>query len=302
MKGRGPTEAWVELPSRTRIFVRREGRGEPVVLLHGIAHSAAAWSHVTPALAERHEVIALDLPGCGRSDKPTTDYSVGSQAAAVRYALDSLGLDLVTIVGHSLGGGIAMMLAYQYPERVGRLGLVSSAGFGHDLHPLFRIATIPMLPDRAMRVLFHPAARLPRNLAGRLLSRAAGDPFFVDPGAYRTEFEALLKGLEDPAAQRAFTATLRSASHLGGQAISALDRIGAARFPVLIVWGQEDRVFPVEHALRASAAVHKARLVVLDGCGHFPQIEATERFTAVLLGWLGETKATRTYRPRPAVA
>jgi len=267
------------------------------VLLHGIAHSSEAWASVIPALARRYEVVAIDLPGCGRSDKPETDYSIGAQAAAVRYALDALGLDLVTVVGHSLGGGIAMMLAYQYPERVGRLGLVSSAGFGRDLHPLFRAATIPVVPRYAMRVIFHPLVRRGRNIAGQLLSRAAGDPFFVNPSAYRREFEALLEGLEDPAAQRAFTATLRSASHLGGQAISALDRIGSARFPVLIVWGRADRVFPVAHAHHAAKVVPDARLVILDDCGHFPQIEATKEFTKLLLDWLDNTQPVRTYRP-----
>ena len=291
------SESWVELPSRTRVYISRRGSGDPVVLLHGIAHSSDAWAGVIPALARRHEVVAIDLPGCGRSDKPDTDYSIGAQAAAVRYALDSLGLDLVTVVGHSLGGGIAMMLAYQYPDRVGRLGLVSSAGFGRDLHPLFRAATIPVLPRYAMRVLFHPGVRRGRNLAGQLLSRAAGDPFFVKPSAYRKEFESLLEGLEDPAAQRAFTATLRSAGHLGGQAISALDRIGSARFPVLIVWGSGDRVFPVDHAHRAAKEVPDARLVILDDCGHFPQIEATREFTKVLLDWLDKTVPMRTYRP-----
>lgn len=291
------SEGWVELPNGTRVFISRYGSGDPVVLLHGIAHSSDAWAGVIPALARKYEVVAIDLPGCGRSDKPQTDYSIGAQAAAVRFALDSLGLGLVTLVGHSFGGGIAMMMAYQYPERVGRLGLVSSAGFGRDLHPLFRVASLPVAPRYAMRVLFHPVVRPGRNLVGQLLSRAAGDPFFVEPSKYRKEFHLLLKGLEDPAAQRAFTATLRSASHLGGQAISALDRIGSARFPVLIVWGRADRVFPVEHAFRAAKEVPQARLVILDGCGHFPQIEATKKFTAALLNWLDNTEPVQTYNP-----
>src|SRR6516225_2774683 len=102
-----PPEGWIGLPWGTRVFVTRQGKGDPIVLLHGIAHSSDAWSRVIPALAQHYEVVALDLPGCGRSDKPETDYSLGAQAVAVRYALDSLGLDLVTVVGHSFGGGIA---------------------------------------------------------------------------------------------------------------------------------------------------------------------------------------------------
>jgi pimeloyl-ACP methyl ester carboxylesterase len=296
-------EGWIELPAGTRIYHRRAGSGEPIVLLHGIAHSSNAWDHVAGELAEHHQVIALDLPGCGRSDKPDTDYSLGAQAAAVRYALDALDLDLVTVIGHSLGGGIAMMLAYLYPERVGRLGLVATAGLGRHLHPLFRIATLPVAPQRVMRVLFHPAVRLPRNAIGGLLSPASADPFFFRPAAHRKEFEELLVGLEDPAAQRAFLATLRSACNVAGQAISALDRIAAARFPVLIVWGREDRVFPLGHALQTAELLPDARLVIIDECGHFPQLEATEAFTSALLDWLGVTRPLRTYTPaRPASA
>jgi pimeloyl-ACP methyl ester carboxylesterase len=289
------SEGFVELPGGSRIFYRRSGKGEPVVLLHGIAHSSKAWERVIPSLADRYEVIALDLPGCGRSDKPDTDYSLGTQAAAVRYVLDQLGLDLVTVIGHSLGGGVAMTLAYQYPERVGRLGLVASAGLGRDLHLLFRAATLPIAPERAMRVLFHPRMRLPRNLLGLAISRALGDPFFHRPKQHRQEFEELLKGLEEPGAQRAFLATLRSASNYAGQSISALDRIGVAEFPVLIVWGKDDRVFPVAHARRAHQELPHARVVIIEHCGHFPQLEATKPFIRALRRWLDETKPLRIY-------
>lgn len=295
------SEGFIELPNGSRIFYRRSGKGEPVVLLHGIAHSSKVWERVIPALEGRNEVIALDLPGCGRSDKPDTDYALGTQAAAVRYVLDRLGLDLVTVIGHSLGGGVAMTLAYQYPERVGRLGLVASAGLGRDLHLLFRVATLPIAPERAMRVLFHPRMRLPRNLLGLALSRAVGDPFFHAPRRHRQEFEELLKGLEEPGAQRAFLATLRSASNYAGQSISALDRIGLAEFPVLIVWGKNDKVFPVAHARRANQELPHARVVVIDNCGHFPQLEATQSFTRTLRRWLDETKPMRIY-PAPRLA
>jgi pimeloyl-ACP methyl ester carboxylesterase len=185
---------------------------------------------------------------------------------------------------------VAMTLAYHYPERVGRLALVSSGGLGKELHAIFRLATLPLVPERVMRGLFHPLARLPRNTVTSLLTRATGDPFFVHPDAHRAELEELLQTMEDPQAQRAFLSMLRSASSIAGQAVSALDRLGLATFPMLIVWGREDGVFPVEHALRAKEAVPQARLVVLDNCGHFPQIEATSEFNATLLDWLAETE------------
>ena len=300
MPDRSDSDGFITLPSNSRVYYTRRGRGEPVVLLHGIAHSSQAWDSVLPALAERYEVVAIDLPGCGRSDKPDTDYSLGAQATAVRYVLDSLGFDLVTVIGHSLGGGIAMTLAYQYPERVGRLGLVATAGLGRDLHPLFRMATLPVAPERVMRVLFNPVVRVPRNLLGIAFSQATGDPFFHNPKRHRREFQELLKGLEEPGAQRAFLSTLRSASNYAGQAISALDRLALAAFPVLIVWGRYDKVFPVEHARRVRTMLPHARIVEIDNCGHFPQLEATRTFTRVLLRWLDETEPLRIYPVRAA--
>jgi pimeloyl-ACP methyl ester carboxylesterase len=283
-------EGWITMPTGARVHYRRAGEGEPILLLHGIAHSCKAWDRVMVPLAERFDVIALDLPGCGMSDKPDTDYSLGSQAVAVRFVLDELGLDVVTAVGHSLGGGVAMTLAYHYPERVGRLALVSSGGLGKELHPIFRMATLPLAPEYVMRGIFHPLARSPRNALTSMLTRATGDPFFHNPEGHRDDMAELLETMEQPEAQRAFLSMLRSASSIAGQAVSALDRLGLAAFPILIVWGRQDHVFPVQHAERAAAVVPEAELLIIEDCGHFPQLEATSTFTHELLSWLARTE------------
>ncbi|MGA7988458.1 MAG: alpha/beta fold hydrolase [Candidatus Dormiibacterota bacterium] len=277
------------LPTGVRIRYRRAGRGDAILLLHGIAHSLRAWDRVIVPLAEHNDVIAVDLPGCGASDKPDTDYSLGSQATAIRYVLESLGLDMVTAIGHSLGGGVAMTLAYQYPELVGRLGLIASGGLGRELHAMFRLASLPLGPAEVMRLAFSPRTRLLR----RLLATQCGAPLFARPHEHREDTIDILRALEDPDARRAFLRMLRSASSIGGQAISALDRIGLALFPVLIVWGRQDGIFPVAHAERAAALIPNARLVVLEECGHFPQIEATAGLLAALTSWLSETKPQR---------
>lgn len=279
-------EAYVTLPTGVRIRYRRAGEGEPVVLLHGIAHSLHAWDRVIVPLAETHDVVAIDLPGCGKSDKPDTDYSLGAQATAIRYVLEYLGLDFVTAIGHSLGGGVAMTLAYQYPERVGRLGLIASGGLGRELHAMFRLASLPLGSEEVMRVMFSPLTRP----LWHLLAPVGGAPLFASPGKYRDDTIAILRALEDADARRAFLRMLRSASSISGQAISALDRIGMALFPVLIVWGRQDAIFPVAHAERAAALIPNARLVVLDQCGHFPQIEATTALLDALTSWLHETE------------
>lgn len=287
------TPGTVTLPHGQRLHYERCGEGEPVILLHGIAHSCRAWDRLIVPLAGHHDVIAIDLPGCGQSDKPDTDYSLGNQAAAVRHVLDALSLDLVTIIGHSLGGGVAMTFSYLYPERTGRLGLISSGGLGRELHLLFRAATLPVIPEQVMRLAFHPRARGARNAVQDLVARTFRDPFFSRRGEHRDEVEELLLPMEDPAAQRAFLGMLRSASNVAGQSVSALDRLALARCPVLILWGRDDAVFPVAHAQHAAELIPHARLVILDGVGHFPQIEATSATVAALMDWLNETQPAR---------
>jgi len=288
---------WVTLPTGSRVYYERAGRrpaGEDaILLLHGIAHSTRAWATTIPALAASHQVIALDLPGCGLSDKPDTDYSLGAQAAAVRYVLDALKVRRVTVVGHSLGGGVGMTFAYTYPERVGRMALVSSGGLGREIHPLFRLATLPLAPEWVMRAVFAPTLRMPRNFVVTGLANTGRSPFYYKGGDHGDEVADLLLPMEDPAAQRAFLGMLRSASNVAGQAISALDRIGAAACPALIIWGRDDAVFPVAHARRAARLVPGSRLEVFPRCGHFPQLEAPGRFVAVLTDWLDTTTPAR---------
>src|SRR5215813_12099940 len=127
-----------------RVSFQVAGSGEQVVvLLHGITSTAQAWREVMPQLAERYTVIAPDMIGHGRSAKPRGDYSLGAYAAGVRDLLALLGFERGTVVGHSLGGGIAMQFSYLFPEYVERLALISSGGLGREVHPLLRAAALP---------------------------------------------------------------------------------------------------------------------------------------------------------------
>src|SRR5688500_3265578 len=121
-----------------RVRFHRAGSGPLVVLLHGIASTADTWAPVAGALARRHTVLAPDLLGHGESAKPRGDYSLGAYASGVRDLLAALGHERATFVGHSLGGGVAMQLAYQFPEHCERLVLVSSGGLGRDIPALLR--------------------------------------------------------------------------------------------------------------------------------------------------------------------
>jgi pimeloyl-ACP methyl ester carboxylesterase len=266
------------------VFYREEGEGSVVVLLHGIAGCSATWDAVLPRLAARHTVVAPDLLGHGESAKPRGDYSLGAYASGVRDLLAVLGHDRVTVVGHSLGGGIAMQFAYQFPEWCERLVLVGSGGLGKEVSPLLRALSAPGAEYVLALLLnsrLHGWARSVGTTVGRVGIR--GDQLM-------TELWNSYSRLTDVRAQRAFFHTIRSVIDPAGQRVSARDRLYlAADMPTLIVWGDKDSVIPVEHAAIAHELIPGSRLEIFEGCGHFVPIEAPERFVGVLEDFLATT-------------
>ncbi len=267
-----------------RIRYRSAGRGPVVLLLHGIAGSAATWDDVLPWLAERYCVVAPDLLGHGGSAKPRGDYSLGAYASSIRDLLSVLGHERATVVGHSLGGGVAMQLAYQHPERCERLVLVSSGGLGREVHAILRAAALP----GAELVLPLLCARGIRNVVdgvagalGRLGLRAAPD---LD------EMWRGFASLADAGGRAAFVHTLRTLVDVGGQRVSAADRLYlAAEVPTLILWGDRDPMIPVAHAHAAHAAIPGSRLELFPDTGHFPHRDDPRRFVRVLVDFMQST-------------
>jgi pimeloyl-ACP methyl ester carboxylesterase len=256
----------------------------PVLLLvHGMAGSSSTWREVMPALAQRYTVIAPDLPGHGESDKPLQDYSLGAQANALRDLLVATGIDRATIVGQSLGGGIAMQLAYQHPQHCERLVLVSSGGLGREVSLLLRALTLPGV-DLLSPVLFPAFVRRAGNAVSGWL-RSAG---LRAPGIEQ-EWRSYVS-LIDPDTRRAFLRTLRAVVDVGGQTVSALDRLSlASLMPALIVWGERDRIIPVAHAHEAHAAMPGSRLVIFEESGHFLHTEEPARFVETLVEFVDTT-------------
>jgi pimeloyl-ACP methyl ester carboxylesterase len=267
------------------VSYRTAGDGpEVVVLVHGITGSADTWAEVIPALAEEFTVVAPDLLGHGHSAKPRGDYSLGAYASGVRDLVAALGHDHATIVGHSLGGGVAMQLAYQFPERCDRLVLVSSGGLGRDVHPLLRAAALPgseFVMPLVCATKLRDAGDAVWGALGRLGLNAGPD------------LEEMWRGyasLADRDAQQAFVHTLRTIVDGGGQRVSATDRLYlAAEVPSLIVWGEADRVIPVEHGIEAHEAIPGSRLVVFEGAGHFPHRSDPDRFIDALIDFVEHT-------------
>ena len=264
---------------------RGGGSGDPILLIHGIAGSCNTFDLVLPELAKHHRVIAPDLLGHGQSAKPRGDYSLGAHAAGLRDLLEVLDLPSATLVGHSMGGGIAMQFAYQFPERTDRLALVCSGGLGPEVTPLLRAATLPgsglflaaVTSDRAKS--FYGTALSPLRKVG--LSTPESFKHILEHAAC----------LQDPDTRRAFVLTARSVLDLRGQRIDARDRLYLAEeMPSLIIWGDRDRLIPVKHAHDAHALLPNSRLEIFGKAGHFPHRDDPRRFCNVLLDFIDQTE------------
>ncbi len=261
-----------------------DGRGPVILLIHGMAGSSRTWTPAARRLAERHTVIAPDLLGHGESAKPAGDYSLGSHASHLRDLLATLGIESATVVGQSLGGGIAMQLAYQYPEIAERLVLVGSGGLGREVSWLLRALTLPGA-EYAAEILF------PRFVVdyGDRLSLFLRDRGIRAPHA--TEIWRAYRSLAEPDTRRAFLRTLRAVVEPGGQAVSATDRLYlAASIPTLIVWGDRDDIIPIEHAYSTHESIPDSRLEIFEGAGHFLHAEEPERFAALIEDFIRTTQ------------
>ncbi|MCU1623821.1 MAG: alpha/beta hydrolase fold protein [Frankiales bacterium] len=257
--------------------------GPVVALVHGIASRAAQWEQVMAILGDRFRVIAPDLLGHGMSAKPRGDYSLGAQACGIRDLLASLGHDRVSLVGHSLGGGIAMQFAYQFPERVERLALVSSGGLGREVSVFLRAATLP----GSELVLPVIAGSWVRS-AGRRLDQAVGR--FVPAGLH----EALVGfgSLGDASTRSAFVHTARSVIDISGQRVDGRDRLYlAADLPLLVVWGAKDAILPVAHGRALAEQLPSARYEEFPRSGHFPHLTEPRRLGELIADWLTTTVA-----------
>nr|WP_242623431.1 alpha/beta hydrolase [Pseudonocardia sediminis] len=267
---------------------RVAGSGPPVVLIHGIGDSSATWEPILPALARHHLVIAPDLLGHGHSDKPRADYSVAAYANGVRDLLGVLGIQRATLIGHSLGGGVAMQFAYQFPDRTERLVLIGSGGAGLEVANVLRAASLPGA-QTVLAALSLPTARWQAGLAVQMLKTLG-----TDLGVDASDLLRIVDALPDATARSAFIRTLRAVVDWRGQVVSMLDRCYLTRgMPTLLVWGARDAVVPVEHGRRAHEAMPGSRLEIFADSGHFPFHTDPARFVGLLEEFLHSTEPAR---------
>lgn len=267
-----------------RAVYRAIGSGPNVVLIHGMINSSRHWEAVAMRLASSYRVIAPDLIGHGDAATPRGDYSLGAHAASIRDMLATIGVERATIVGHSLGGGVAMQFFYQFPQFTERLALISSGGLGEEVSPLLRGAA---LPGSAALLKLATQPRLVGALAaggGRL--RARGNA----AGVQLQAVARALGPLQESGSRRAFLETLRAVIDIQGQRVSARDRLYLlGEMPTLIAWGERDRTIPIAHGIAAAEEIPNCRFETIAGAAHFPNIEAPEALAKILADFLATT-------------
>jgi pimeloyl-ACP methyl ester carboxylesterase len=270
----------VSLHGREVLYLDSGPRGDayPLVMLHGIGASSAAWGPAIGRLTGYGlRTIAIDLPGHGGSSKDRGDYSLAALASVVRDLLDRLEVDRCILVGHSLGGGIALQFAYQFPERVAGLALVSSGGLGEETSRVLRLTAMPG-SGVVMATAFNRRTLGAAEAVARVWRRIR-----PVPNALTEASLARLREIADPGHRNAFLATLRAVVNSSGQRISALPRLAAlADRPTLVVWGSQDHILPMAHGQRAHELLGNNRLEIFAGAGHEPHLEDPDRFADLL--------------------
>ena len=272
-------------------YVVDSGDGPPVLLIHGYGDTADGWRRVIPGLLERNRVIAIDVPPFGRSGDPRAGRLIDFYKPFFPELFDRLGLDRATVIGHSLGGAIALHLTLEHPELVERLGLVAPAGLG-EAPPWWWHALAGY--GRVWKAALSIPSPLTPLLIRQGLTRFLDWRLFHDPRQMRETIDHLVRMHGAP---RDFDRLLAAGrccidSYTG----TLLEDSAAIDVPKWMVWGRHDGLVPSEHAhafrsLHADAEVH-----VFEDCGHYPHIELPSRFNRLLREWMVATGAKRSLR------
>jgi 4,5:9,10-diseco-3-hydroxy-5,9,17-trioxoandrosta-1(10),2-diene-4-oate hydrolase len=275
-----PQDKYITLGSLTARYWQRGDKGSPVILIHGLGASADIWMHNIDALARKHRVYVPDVVGFGKTDKPDTEYTAALFSTFLSDFVKALNIEKPALIGNSLGGGIALQYTLLYPERVDKLVLVDSAGFGFDSPLSLRLVSLPLVGELVTR---------PSRFEAYVYFRHA----MYDPAVLTREFVDTYHKIHSlPGHQTSLLKVIRSLlSFKGGKkemlgpVMNNLQRI---THPTLILWGRNDRVLPVTHAMVGKDVMPNARLHVFDRCGHMPHYEKPEEFNEIVEDFLSE--------------
>ncbi|HTY29421.1 MAG TPA: alpha/beta fold hydrolase [Mycobacterium sp.] len=277
-----------------RVAYLDEGRGEVILLLHGMAGSSQTWRSIIRPLSRTYRVVAPDLLGHGNSAKPRSDYSLGAFAVSLRDLLDELGIAQATIVGHSLGGGVAMQFVYQHPDYCQRLILLNSGGLGPDVGWTLRLLSAP-----GAELIMPIIAPTPVLSVGEKVRSWFAKMGIESPRG--AEIWNAYSSFADAETRQAFLRTLRSVVDYRGQAVSALNRLHVTEMPTMAIWGDQDAIIPVDHAYTVHKTRPDVRLEVLAGVGHFPQVERPTEVADLIDDFITSTAAADIEQPATQV-
>jgi pimeloyl-ACP methyl ester carboxylesterase len=254
------------------------GKGDPLILLHGGGSSIEAWVYNIQALAQHHRVFAFDMVGTGLSDKPAVPYSLDYQLQFLSTFLDTIGIQQASFIGNSMGGSVALMFALASPERVRRLGLVSSFGLGQEID----------LPDRLLAAFPTIARLIPpsRRVIRMVLNSCVYDPKSVPEEWIELNFQRF----HLPGCKEALISLLITNLDFWGirrEVFSPIvQQLEQVEVPTLVVWGKQDSIIPVSHADVAARKIPRSQLHIFEQCGHWAQVEYPEEFNHLVLEFL----------------
>ncbi len=261
----------------TRYWTAGE-KGSAVVLVHGLGGFIENWVHNIDALAQRHRVYAMDLVGFGRSDKTPLTRDLNVLVRFINDFIGTLGIEKASLVGNSLGGGLVLAFALEYPEKVEKLVLIGNAGMGRGVIRGVIFCSLPFIGELLVRPSF-------KRVAG-LWQKIVNDSSLITPELVDLTYRLIAQ----PGAREALLAALRAGINLFGQrdklTRQILARLNTLKAPTLVIWGRQDRIIPVAHARIAVAKIPGARLELFDRCGHMPMFEYPEKFNQLVLDFL----------------
>ena len=254
------------------------GEGRPLLLFHGLGASVATWRDNIGPLSEAFRVYAVDLPGHGDSEKPDIDYASDTMVDLIAHFAQALNIERPAIIGNSVGSALGLMAALRYPDLVSALVLVDSASLGREVSFYLRLVSIPLL--------------------GEVLERRKGGGtklmlynVFRDSGFVTQDLlDELYRSRQMPGAKEAVVRVIRNTVSLKGvrREYVLTDELSRVKAPVMVVWGAQDKIFPVSHAYQALEAAPHFRLQVFDQCGHWPHMERSTEFNSLVLEFLSQ--------------
>lgn len=262
------------------IFYAVKGEGEPLLLIHGFGAGMWVWEKQIEVLSKSYRVYAIDLIGHGFSDRPKIDYNAETYIGFMREFMDGVGIEKATLIGNSMGGGVAWAMAISFPERVNRLILIDCMPpdvlhqvSNDSFKTLVALKSIPFLPYLII------GSRSERSIKW-ILQECVSDLQYITPEVVNRQYQlSRIKGT---------TWVLYSTLHHAGDAMRLEESLGLIRQPTLLIWGEEDLIFHPSVGKRLHQLIRNSIFQVIKRSGHIPMWETPEEVNEAILSFLEE--------------